>query len=146
MIEIGKMGNSGRDAMQRILKEMETATGDSADLACCITEEDTPSGYWWRYQPAPHHPDEAITAMIHVTKVVADAEARNSGKTYLVGSTPFPESSLYVFAAGHPDARNAAIDIMVDCPPAGKPAPRRSARGIDDDRQPLCGLDLLVRP
>jgi hypothetical protein len=65
MIEIGKMGNSGRAAMQRILKEMEAATGDSADLVRCITEEDTPSGTWWRYEPAPHHPAEAITAMIH---------------------------------------------------------------------------------
>ena len=126
MIEIGNMGNSGRDAMQRILKEMEAATGDSADLARCITEIDTDFGYWCCYQPAPHHPDEAIEAMIYVAKVVAHAEARNSGKTYLVGSTPFPESSLYVFAADHPDARNAAINIMYDCPPAGKPARRRA--------------------
>jgi hypothetical protein len=46
MIEIGKMGNSGRAAMQRILKDMEAATGDNANLARCITEQDTPSGYW----------------------------------------------------------------------------------------------------
>jgi hypothetical protein len=30
LIEIGNMRNSGRDAKQRILKEMEAATGDSA--------------------------------------------------------------------------------------------------------------------
>jgi hypothetical protein len=126
MIEIGKMGNSGRAAMQRILKDMEAATGDNADLARCITEQDTPSGYCWRYQPAAHHPNGAIEAMVHVAKVVAHAEARKSGKTYMVGSVPFPESTLYVFAADHPDARNAAIHIMYDCPPAGKPARRRA--------------------
>ena len=73
MIEIGRMGNSGRAAMQRILQEVEVATGDSADLVRCITEADTAFGYWWRYQPAPHHPNEALTTMIHIAKVVADA-------------------------------------------------------------------------
>ena len=33
MIEIGAMGNSGKAAMQRILQEMEAATGENADLA-----------------------------------------------------------------------------------------------------------------
>jgi hypothetical protein len=64
--------------------------------------------------------------MINVAKVVAHAEARKSGKTYMVGSVPFPESTLYVFAADHPDACNAAINIMYDCPPAGTPARRRA--------------------
>lgn len=45
MIEIGEMGNSGRAALQRILQEVEAAIGDSADLARCITEADTASGY-----------------------------------------------------------------------------------------------------
>ncbi len=66
--------------------------------------------------------------MIHVAKVVADAEARNSGKTYLVGSTPQPDPALYVFACDHPDARNAAITIMVDCPPTGVPVRRRAPK------------------
>jgi hypothetical protein len=82
MIETGKTGNSGRAAMQRILKEMEAATGDSADLARCITEIDTDFGYWWCYHPASNHPGEAIEAMI-LAKAVAAAEARNSGKTYV---------------------------------------------------------------
>jgi len=64
---------------------MEVATGDSADFIRSITKAETGFGYWWRYLAAPHHPDEAITAMIHIANVVADAEARHSGKTYLVG-------------------------------------------------------------
>lgn len=80
MIEIGQMGNWGRAAMQRILQEVEAATGDSADLACCITEADMASGYWWRYQPVPHHPNEALIAMIHIAKVVADTEVHHTGQ------------------------------------------------------------------
>jgi hypothetical protein len=33
-----------------------------------------------------------------------------------------------VFAFDHADARNAAINIMYDCPPAGKPVRRRAQR------------------
>jgi hypothetical protein len=126
MIEIGKMGNSGTEVMQRLLEDMQASTGDTADLTRCVTEKHTPSGYWWCYRPALHHPVEAITLMIHIAKVVADAEARNSGKTYLVGSSPQPDPALYVFAADHPDARNAAISVMYDCPPAAAPVQRRT--------------------
>jgi hypothetical protein len=73
MIEANKTGNSGRDAMQRILKEMEAVTGHSADLARCIIVIDTDFGYWWYPQPAAHHPGAAIEAMIHVARAVADA-------------------------------------------------------------------------
>jgi hypothetical protein len=119
MIEIGKMGGSGRAVMQRLLQEMEAATHDSTDLARCITEADTQFGYWWRYEPALHHPNDAITALIHIAKIVADAEARKTGKTYLVASSPQPGPALYVFAFDHPDASNAAINIMYDCSPTG---------------------------
>ncbi len=130
MIEIGKMGNSGREVMQRILKDMQASTGDSADFASSITEIDTDFGYSWCYEAAPHHPHEAITAMIHIAKVVADAEARNSGKTYLVASTPQPMAAVYVFACDHPDARDAAITVILEFTPAGAWAAglRRAAR------------------
>jgi hypothetical protein len=132
MIEIGKMGNSGREVMQRLVKEMQASNGAIADFASSITEIDTDFGYWWCYEAAPHHPDEAITAMIHIAKVVADAEARNSGKTYLVASIPQPMAAVYVFACNHPDARDAAINVMLEYTPAGKcirrPAIRKAAR------------------
>jgi hypothetical protein len=125
MIEIGAMGGSGRDVMKRLLQEMEAATGDSVDFARSITEADTEFGYWWRYQSAPDHPDEAITLMIHIAKVIADAEAHNTGKTYLVGRAASAVDAIYAFASDHPDARNAAINIMYDCPPAGQTGPPR---------------------
>src|SRR5580704_7066715 len=128
MIEIGEMGNSGKAVMQRLLQDMEAATGESADFARAITEADTPFGYWWRYQPAADHPSEAITLLIHIAKVVADAEARNTGKTYLVGRAASGVDGIYVFAFDHPDARNAAINIMYDCPPTGKPTRRAAPR------------------
>jgi hypothetical protein len=128
MIEIGKMGNSGKAVMQRLLQDMEAATGESADFARAITEADTEFGYWWRYQPAPDHPSEAITLLIHIAKVIADAEAHNTGKTYLVGRAAYALDAIYAFASDHPDARNAAINIMYDCPPAGAPVRRRAAQ------------------
>ena len=114
--------------MQRLLKDMQASTGDSADFARSITEIDTDFGYWWCYEAAPHHPHEAITAMIHIAKVVADAEARNSGKTYLVASTPQPMAAVYVFACDHPDARDAAITVMLEFTPAGQRIRRGGGR------------------
>ena len=120
MIEIGQMGGSGRAVMKRLLQDMEAATGESDDFARSITEIDTSFGYWWRYQSAPDHPVEAITLMIHIAKVVADAEARNSGKTYLVGSAAAGTDAIYAFASDHPDARSAAINVMLEYTPAGE--------------------------
>src|ERR1700760_2100020 len=99
---------------------MEAATGDSADFARSITEIDTDFGYWWCYQPPPDHPDEAITLMIHIAKVIADAEARNSGKTYLVGRAAAGSDAIYAFPSHHPDARSAAINVMLEYMPAGE--------------------------
>jgi hypothetical protein len=56
--------------MLHLLEDMQASTGDSADLTRCITEDDTPSGYWWCYRPAAHHPNEAVTAMIHIRVIV----------------------------------------------------------------------------
>jgi hypothetical protein len=132
MIEIGQMGGSGKAVMERLLQEMEAATGDSADFARSITQINTEFGYWWCYVSAPHHPDEAITTMIHIAKVVAEAEARNSGKTYLVGRAAAGTDAIYAFPSHHPDARSAAINVMLEYTPAGecirRPRVRTSAR------------------
>jgi hypothetical protein len=120
MIEIGQMGSSGRAVMKRLLQEMEAATGDSADFARSITEIDTDFGYWWCFQSAPDHPGEAITLMIHIAKVIAHAEAHNVGKTYLVGRAAAGTDAIYAFASHHPDARSAAINVMLEYTPAGE--------------------------
>jgi hypothetical protein len=69
--------------------------------------------------------------MIHIVKVVADAEARNSRKTYLVGRGAAGTDAIYVFASHHPDARSAAINVMLEYTPAGeyirRPGLRRPA-------------------
>jgi len=57
---------------------------------------------------------------------------RRTGKTYFVASTALPSPAVYVFACDHPDARNAAITIMVEQTPAGerirRPGIRRATR------------------
>ena len=98
----------------------------------CITEGDTPHGYWWRYRHPHNQPDVEIETAICVAFQLADAEARESGKTYLVASTPQPSLAVYVFACDHPDARNPAINIMVEQTPGGerirRPGIRTAAR------------------
>jgi hypothetical protein len=88
----------------------------------CITEGDTPHGYWWRNRHPKDQPGVAMTmtTALCVAFEIADAEARKTGKTYLVASTPQPALALYVFACDHPDARNPAINIMVERTPAGE--------------------------
>ena len=107
-----------------------SATRD--DKYRCITERETPFGYWWRYTHSQDEPDDTLTAAIMVAGQVAAEEARKRGKTYLVASTPQPKAAVYVFACDHPDARDAAINVMFEFTPAGerirRPGPRTAAR------------------
>jgi hypothetical protein len=63
---------------------------------------------------------------------VARNEARKRGKPYCVASTPLPMAAVYVFACDHPDARDAAINVMLEYTPEGerirRPGFRTSAR------------------
>ena len=86
----------------------------------CITERNTPQGYWWRYQHPRDQPKVEIETAICVAFQLADAKARQSGKTYLVASTPQPSPAVYVFACDHPDARNPGINIMFEQTPTGE--------------------------
>jgi hypothetical protein len=92
-----------------------------------ITERDTPHGYWWRYQHAGDEPHETLLAAIMIAGDVAANEARKRGKTYCVARAASGHDAVYVFACDHPDARNAAINIIYDCPPTGAPVRRRAA-------------------
>jgi hypothetical protein len=94
----------------------------------CITEHRTAQGYWWRYQHPRDQPNAEIDAAICVAFQLADAEARKSGKTYLVASTPQPCPTVYVFACDHPDAHNADINIMFEQTPTGERIRRTSTR------------------
>jgi hypothetical protein len=94
----------------------------------CIAERHTPHGYWWRYQHPRDQPSAEIESAICIAFQLADAEARKTGKTHLVASTPQPSPAVYVFACDHPDARNAAINIMFDQTPTGERIRRPSIR------------------
>jgi hypothetical protein len=63
---------------------------------------------------------------------VAATEARRRGKTYVVARAATGSDAIYVFACDHPDARNAAINVMVEFTSAGKrirhPGTRIAAR------------------
>jgi hypothetical protein len=86
----------------------------------CITERYTPYGYWWRYSAAKDEPEITLVAAIQIAASVAADEARKSGKTYLVATTPARSPDVYVFACDHPDARKLGLDTMYEVTPAGE--------------------------
>ena len=92
----------------------------------CITEHRTAQGYWWRYRHPRNQPNAEIETAICVAFQLADAEARKSGKTYLVASSPQPAPAVYVFACDHPDRSRAAVSVMFEFTPEGERI-RRSA-------------------
>jgi hypothetical protein len=98
----------------------------------CITERETPFGYWWRYAHSQDEPEDTLKAATMIAVNVAREEARRRGKTYCVASTPLPTAAVYVFACDHPDARDAAINVMLEFTPEGqrirRPGLRTSAR------------------
>ena len=57
---------------------------------------------------------------IRVAGEVAANEARKSGKTYVVASTPKPSPAVFVFACDHPDVRNVGMSIMYELTPSGE--------------------------
>ena len=93
-----------------------------------ITERETPHGYWWRYKHADDEPQDTLLAATAISCHVAGEEARRRGKTYCVARAASGHDAAYVFACDHPDARNAAINIMYDCPPTGAPVRRRAVQ------------------
>src|ERR1700678_4515368 len=80
--------------------------------AGCITEPDTPHGYWLCYPHSPGELGETLEMAIRIAGEVATEEARERGKTYVVASTPHPSPAVYVFACGHPDANNVTFSIV----------------------------------
>jgi hypothetical protein len=95
----------------------------------CITERETPYGYWWRYAHSDGEPEDTLKAATMIAVSVARDKARQDGKTYLVASTPLPEAAVYIFASDHPDARDAAINVMLEYTPAGACIRRPGIRG-----------------
>jgi hypothetical protein len=94
----------------------------------CITEGDTPHGYWWRYWHPRNASETDLETAIIVAFQIADAEARKTGKTYVIGRAACAPDAIYVFAGDHPDACNAAINIMFEQTPAGERIRRRDTR------------------
>jgi hypothetical protein len=93
-----------------------------------ITERETPHGYWWRYSHSVGEPADTLTAAIMIAGEVAATEARRRGKTYLMARAASGADAVYIFACDHPDARNAAINVMFEFTPVGERIPRPSTQ------------------
>ena len=98
----------------------------------CITERETPHGYWGRYTHSQDEPDDTLKAATMIAVNVARNEARKRGKNYCVASTPLPTAAVYIFASDHPDAADPAINVMLELTPSGesirRPGIRTAAR------------------
>jgi hypothetical protein len=98
----------------------------------CITERETPHGYWWRYTHSSDEPRDTLTAAIMVAGDVAAEEARRRGKTYVVARAACGADAIYVFACDHPNTANGSINVMFEFTRAGdrirRPGLRTAAR------------------
>ena len=107
-------------------------TATRCEPSDCVTERETPHGYWWRYQHSAGEPEVTLTTAIMVAGDVAATEARVRGKTYCVARAATRPDAIYVFACDHPDARDASINVMFEFTPKGdrirRPATRTAAR------------------
>ena len=86
----------------------------------CITARETPHGYWWRYQHSEDEPQDTLQTAIMIAGEVAATEARKRGKTYYVARAAAGTDTIYVFACDHPDASEAAVNVMFEFTPAGE--------------------------
>ena len=95
-------------------------TATRCEPSDCVTERETPHGYWWRYQHSNSEPHDTLTAAIVGAGEVAATEARKRGKTYYVARAACGNDAIYVFACDHPDTRDASINVLFEFSPAGE--------------------------
>jgi hypothetical protein len=86
----------------------------------CITERETPDGYWWRYKHAKGEPQETLTAATAIALSVAADQARKFGKNYLVALRRPPSPEVYIFACDDPDANRPDLYTAFEFTPAGE--------------------------
>jgi hypothetical protein len=102
--------------MQQALEAVENMTPE----ADCITERQTPSGYWWRYTHSADEPDQTLVGAIKVAAYVAEQEAQKAGKTFIVATSSKRWPDVYVFAHDHPDAQRLDLNTMYEIMPTGE--------------------------
>jgi hypothetical protein len=93
-----------------------------------LTVETTEHGYYACYDHPPDEPGETLDMAIRVAVEIAADEARNTGATYYVTSTPAPVA-IYVLRCDHPELSKTAMSIMFELAPSGdiirRPKPTR---------------------
>jgi hypothetical protein len=98
----------------------------------CITERETPHGYWWRYQHSDDEPRDTLLASIQGGRRRRRHRSPQARQNACVARATSGADAIYVFACDHPDASNAAINVMFEFTPEGqrvrRPAIRTAAR------------------
>ena len=81
-----------------------------------ITERTSDYGYYWRYDHPNHEPDETLDMAVRIAGIVAGTEARKSGHTYYVTSTPKP-AAIVVLRFDNPEVAQTAMEIISEITP-----------------------------
>ncbi len=64
------------------------------DKPRCITDRRDTHDYYWHYTHSPGEPGETLEMAIRIAGEVAADQARKSGETYVVASTPQPSPTV----------------------------------------------------
>jgi hypothetical protein len=99
----------------------EQSTDDETERAgSCITERQTPHGYWWRYKHSKGESEDTWEAATGIAVSIAAKRAAEDGKTYVVALSLPHSPAVYVFASDHPDARKVGIHTALKVTPTGE--------------------------
>jgi hypothetical protein len=90
-------------------------------------KEATEYGYYARYEHLPGEPDDTLTAAIMFAVEIASDEARKTGKTHYVTSTPVPKA-IYLLRADNPELTMLAMSVMYELTPDGEVIRRAKPR------------------
>jgi hypothetical protein len=82
-------------------------------------KEATEYGYYARYEHSPGEGGDTLTAAIMFAVEIASDEARKTGKTHYVTSTPVPKA-IYLLRADNPELTMVAMSVMYKLMPDGE--------------------------
>ena len=76
-----------------------------------MKETQTPYGLYWEFPIAPDEPPETHEMGKRVAATIADMEAAETSKNYIIAASREP-TTLYVFAADHPDMPRGDMTVL----------------------------------
>jgi hypothetical protein len=118
IIEFIGTNNPKKRAQQNLFLSF-FASGFGLWYPMLTVKEATEYGYYARYEHSPGEPDDTLTGAIMFAVEIASDEARKTGKTHYVTSTPVPKA-IYLLRADNPELTMVAMSVMYELTPDWK--------------------------